>query len=180
LDTLTASVDQENFDKLKAAYNACLDEDTIKARGVEPLIKMLNRTTGPFSEHYLDSSSSKGQTVLTDTIVELANLGVSALVAAGTGADDRDPDTVIISVSAPYSIGLPAKELYEDEKIVKKYEDVVSQVMSALYQHSDSISKSDARTLVDFEKKLAAASPDAEDRDDVTVGVHTKYERIWY
>ncbi|KAK5267642.1 hypothetical protein LTR96_006970 [Exophiala xenobiotica] len=168
LDTLTASVDQENFDKLKAAYNACLDEDTIKGRGVEPLINMLNRTTGQFSEHYLDSSSSKGQNVLTDTIVELANLGVTAFVAAGTGADDRDPDTVIISVSAPYSIGLPAKELYEDEKIVKKYEDVVSQVMSALYQHSDSFSKSDARALVEFEKKLAAASPDAEDRDDVT------------
>jgi endothelin-converting enzyme len=173
-------VDQVNFDKLKAAYNACLDEDTIKGRGVEPLINMLNRTTGQFSEHYLDSSSSKDQTVLTNTIVELANLGVTAFVAAGTGADDRDPDTVIISVSAPYSIGLPAKELYEDEKIVKKYEDVVSQVMSALYPHSDSFSKSFARALVDFEKKLAAASPDAEDRDDVTVGVFSKYGRVWY
>ncbi|KAJ9629139.1 hypothetical protein H2204_008928 [Knufia peltigerae] len=161
LNHVTGSVDQQNFDKLQTAYNACLDEDTIKSRGVAPLLHMLNETS-----HRLFVAPAESEKPLTDTITYLANLGISAFVAAGTGADDRDPDTVVISVAAPYSIGLPAKELYNDEKIVQKYEDVVSQVMSALYP--EKATKVDSRGLVEFEKKLAAASPDAEDRDDVT------------
>lgn len=158
------SVDQQNFDKLQTAYDACLDEDTVKSRGVAPLLDLLNETS-----HRLLSASAGTEKPLTDAITYLANLGISAFVAAGTGADDRDPDSVVISVAAPYSIGLPAKELYKDKKITQKYEDVVSQVISALYP--EKATKIDSHGLVEFEKKLAAASPDAEDRDDVTVSV---------
>lgn len=165
-ESSSASVDEENFDKLKAAYDACLDEDTIKQVGVAPLMEILNDTSSRFAVARKDA--------LSDAVLHLANLGVSALVSAGTGADDRDPDTVIVSVSAPYRIGLPAKELYQDDKIVKRYTEVASQVISALYPHADL--KVDSQALVDFEKKLAAASPDAEDRDDVTVST----EHSWF
>lgn len=155
-------MDEENFDKLRAGYDACLDEDTIRKLGTEPISRALNETTHKF---YMDADH---ETALSDTILHLAKLGVTALVSAGTGADDKDPDTVVVSVSAPYRIGLPAKELYEDEKVVSKYEKVASQVISALYpssaHHSDVY-----HDLVKFEKRLAAASPDAEDRDDVEV-----------
>ncbi|KAL6249560.1 hypothetical protein RBB50_003413 [Rhinocladiella similis] len=161
LDHAMESVDQQNFDKLQTAYDACLDEDTVKSRGVAPLLDLLNETS-----HRLLSASAGTEKPLTDAITYLANLGISAFVAAGTGADDRDPDSVVISVAAPYSIGLPAKELYKDKKITQKYEDVVSQVISALYP--EKATKIDSHGLVEFEKKLAAASPDAEDRDDVT------------
>lgn len=162
------SADKQNFDKLKAAYDACLDEDTIKKYGVTPLLEILNETSSRLSAQSCPNSKAiSEQNALADTVLYLANLGVSAFAAPFTGADDRDPDTVIISVSAPYRIGLPAKELYKDEKIVSKYETVASEVITALYEHSDH--KVDSHALVEFEKKLAAASPDAEDRDDVTV-----------
>jgi endothelin-converting enzyme len=93
------------------------------------------------------------------------------LVSTGTGADDTDPDTVVISVSAPYRIGLPAKELYSDDKIMDKYETVIYDVFSSMWPSTDKeIAKNASHALVRFEKDLAAISPDAEDRDDVTVG----------
>jgi len=155
-------VDEENFLKLQAAYDACLDENAIRQMGVGPLVDALNETVHKFSSHVDDTTD------IASTILHLSKLGVTALVAVGTGADDKDPDTVVVSASAPYQIGLPAKELYGDEKIVKRYEEVASQVISALYPHLN-LDSTHYHALVELEKKLAAASPDAEDRDDVTV-----------
>ena len=160
----TASVDEQNFIKLQAAYNACLNEDIIKDIGVAPLASILNNILAS----YPLAQSEDDHEQLSNTILYLAELGVTSLVATGTGADDTDPDTVIVSVSAPYRIGLPAKELYKDDKLVEKYQSVVGQVLSALLPDHFFMTEISS-TLVDFEKKLAAASPDAEDRDDVTV-----------
>jgi endothelin-converting enzyme len=156
-------VDEENFDKLKSAYDACLDEDTIKELGLGPLLEILNE----ISELHPTSGAAVAEddAALSDTILYLAKLGVSALVSAGTGPDDTDPDTVVVSVSPPYRLGLLAKERYKEEKVVKQYEETLSQVISALYPDR----KVDGHAIVELEKKLAAASPDAEDRDDVTV-----------
>lgn len=152
-------MDEENFDKLKAAYDACLDEDAIRKLGIEPISYALNQTAQTFSQ----------EDALAAAILHLSKLGVTAFVSVGTGADDKDPDTVVVSVSAPYRIGLPAKELYKDEKVTSRYEKVASQVIPALYPKVASLSNV-YHDLVEFEKQLAAASPDAEDSNDVEVG----------
>lgn len=151
LQAVQKSADEENFDKMKAVYDACLDEDNIKRLGAEPLLKVLEEIKQAYPEG--------------NAVPRLARYGVTGLVATGTGADDRDPDTVVVSVAAPYSFGLPSKERYEDEKLVEKYRNVTVTVLSALYPGAkeESFSK-----IVDFEKKLAAASPSTEDREDVT------------
>ncbi|KAL1601682.1 hypothetical protein SLS60_006597 [Paraconiothyrium brasiliense] len=151
------SADEENFDKMKAAYDACLDEDKVKNLGTGPLLQVLDeiKTTYPAD----DSADLK------EAILLLAKYGVSALVTAGTGADDRDPDTVVVSVSAPWSFGLPSKERYEDEKLVEKYRTVAVEVLDSIYPNE---SKDAYSKVIDLEKKLAAASPPTEDREDVT------------
>ncbi|KAH6622032.1 peptidase family M13 [Boeremia exigua] len=145
------SADEQNFDKMKAVYDACLDEDKIKSLGVEPLLKVLEEVKKAYPQGGAASL--------------LARYGVTGLIATGTGADDRDPDTVVVSVAAPYSFGLPSKERYEDDKLVEKYRSVTVKVLAALYPDAkeESFSK-----IIDFEKKLAAASPSTEDREDVT------------
>ena len=143
---------------MKAAYDACLDEDTIKSLGAAPLIAVLNETA------HVNFTNDKDP--LPDMILHLAKIGVNALISTGTGADDKDPDTVVVSVAAPYSIGLPAKQLYDDEKVVERYREVATKVLVSLRPDAKGF---DAKDLVEFEKKLAAATPDAEDRDDVTV-----------
>lgn len=151
LKAVQKSADEENFDKMKAVYDACLDEDKIKSLGVEPLLKVLEEIKKAYPEG--------------DAASLLARYGVTGLIATGTGADDRDPDTVVVSVAAPYSFGLPSKERYEDEKLVEKYRGVTVKVLSALYPDAkeESFSK-----IIEFEKKLAAASPSTEEREDVT------------
>lgn len=151
------SADEENFDKMKSAYDACLDEDKIKSLGTGPLLQVLDgiKTTYP-----VDGSAN-----LKDAILHLASYGVSALLTAGTGADDRDPDVVVVSVSAPWSFGLPSKERYEDEKLVDKYRAVAVEVLGNIYPEED---KDAYSKVIDLEKKLAAASPPTEDREDVT------------
>ena len=151
LEAVQKSADEENFDKMKAVYDACLDENKIKSLGAEPLLKVLAEIKQAYPEG--------------DAASLLARYGVTGLVATGTGADDRDPDTVVVSVAAPYSFGLPSKERYEDEKLVEKYRSVTVKVLSALYPDAEEESFS---KIVDFEKKLAAASPSTEDREDVT------------
>lgn len=161
LISVKKSADEDNFDKMKEAYNACLNEDKIKSVGAEPLLKSIKE----FKEIY--PSSNGGEHSLKDAILQLAKYGVSGLVSAGTGADDTDPDTVVISVSAPWSFGLPSKERYEDEKLVEKYRGVAVEVLTAL----DSDQKKEVfEGIIDLEKKLAAASPSTEEREDVTVG----------
>jgi endothelin-converting enzyme len=158
-----ASVDEENFDKLKDAYNACMDEDMIKEVGVAPLLDLLNKTKSTFSAEKASASSSNSG--LSTTILYLEHLGIAGLVSLGTGADDKDPDNVVIYVNNPRSIGLPAKDYYKDAKVLKNYEDAATQVIGSLLPDN----KAYVHDVIELEKKLAASSPDAEDQDDVTV-----------
>lgn len=175
-----------------------MDEDTIKKDGVAPLMEILSQVADMFpsqvSSYPIGSSLTSKDTEIVDTVLYLAKLGISALASFGAGADDRDPDTVVVQVSSPWRIGLPAKDYYKDENVLKKYEDALFHVMESLYpdglrrnatsstewtsQYTDqghiairSHSIDYAHDVVEFEKKLAAASPDAEDQNDVTVSI---------
>jgi len=164
---VSRSADEDNFEKMKAAYEACLNENIIKELGTAPLMEILHQVEVTFPPATSDEISIQDANALREAILVLADNGVSALIAAGTGPDDKSPDTVIVSVSPPWRIGLPSKERYEDDKLVKKYADVVNEVLSALYPAFHTQSASD---VVDFEYKLAAASPDQQEREDITVG----------
>lgn len=111
------------------------------------------------------------------------------MLSCGARADDKDPAVVVVQAGPPYSVGLPAKDYYSDNDVLGKYEAAVAKVFENLSPDHDgenatlhthwissrgSISvkeksKDCAHDVVEFEKKLAAAFPDAEDRDDVTV-----------
>jgi endothelin-converting enzyme len=148
-----------------------MDEDTIRKDGVNPLMDILSQISDMFPTQVsadIKSNSLTGEETdaMAETILFLAKLGVPALVSSGAGADDTDPDTVVVQVSSPWRIGLPAKDYYKDDSVVKKYEDALAQVITSLYPDQK---HNRAHDVVEFEKKLAAASPDAEDQSDVTV-----------
>ncbi|KAF6826254.1 endothelin-converting enzyme [Colletotrichum plurivorum] len=154
--------DEENFEKMKAAYDACLDEDKIKSVGLEPLTQVLDQIKQAYPLEAAAKVDDPSPTK--DTILLLAKYGVDAFVATGTGADDRDPDTVVVSV-APPRLGLPSKERYEDDNLVEKYRNVVVEVLGNLYPDGN---KDNFAKVIDLEKLLAAASPSTEEREDVT------------
>ncbi|KXH49781.1 peptidase family M13 [Colletotrichum simmondsii] len=162
LESTDKSADEQNFDKMKAAYDACVDEDKIKEIGVEPLIQILDEVKNSYP---LEAATTVDSSPTKDTILLLSRYGVNAFIASGTGADDRDPDTVVVSVAPPYSLGLPSKERYEDEKLVEKYRGVAVEVLGNIYPDGN---KDNFAKVVDLEKLLAAASPPTEELEDVT------------
>lgn len=75
------SSDDGNFKKLKAAYDACLDESTVRSRGSKPLDKMLAelRDIYPTQGGFVSGS----QDHLTRALLYLMKSGVEALVSSG-------------------------------------------------------------------------------------------------
>lgn len=188
----SASLDEENFNKLKAGYDACMNETEIKNVGITPLVEITQQVADMFKadddKHLLLKPEDHNN--LADVIEYMASLGSSAFISTGTGPDDKDPDTVIIQISPPYSLGLPSKEYYKDDNVVNDYTRTIAEVIPKfLPEHQNSTKHAlggEGRALhregitiknratdlahdvVALEKKLAAASPDNEDRDDVT------------
>ena len=182
-----------------------MDEETIQKKGIKPLQEILRHVADMFpvkeaAIRQRTALESEDEEDLADTILYLAKIGVSSLISCGAGADDKDPDVVVVQCAPPYRIGLPAKDYYSDDEVMKKYEATVAQVIENLHpDHKDENaamhtrwmesgghgsvaaqgkSKEFAHEVIEFEKLLAAASPDAEDRDDVTVSFAVPSEML--
>lgn len=73
--------DADNFRKLKAAYDACLDEGTASKRGSKPLTDILDELK---SIYPAKAGLVKGaQDHLTSALLYLMNAGVDALASSG-------------------------------------------------------------------------------------------------
>lgn len=94
---MRATVDQENFDKLKMHYTTCMDTDTIKAIGVKPITDLVADFSKVFPVE--DAAyASGGATVSVADAKTLGNsfsfvekLGVDVFFSSFVGADDKDP-----------------------------------------------------------------------------------------
>lgn len=176
-----SSADQEIFTKLQDGYNACLNETLLKSIGSKPLLDILFQ----LQEIYpVKNPKGKGDKTLTDAVTFLNNIGVGGPISLDVGADDKDPDWHIISLSPPWSFGLPSKEYYNKSDVVDAYKDTIGSVLEALLNEvspntttlsifraagePSALNKKLVNDLVDFESQIAAASPDPEDLSDIT------------
>ena len=89
---------------------------------------------------------------------------------------------VVPFVNAPRQPGLPSKEYYKDPELVIKYGKVIGQVLEALLAEAgpystllrsmrnrfSALNTELVESLVDFESKLAKATPATEEAEDVT------------
>ncbi|KAL4921881.1 hypothetical protein BDW62DRAFT_98133 [Aspergillus aurantiobrunneus] len=150
--------DSHIFEKLKAGYKACLDEVAVKQRGTEPLKKMLE----DFEKIYRLGTSLEGsETGLTDAVQYLLKSGIRAL------PDDRNPDNVVIFVTPPRKIGLPAREYYNNTQTVTDYTTVVEKVLGSFFE-SKRKKRQLIKAVVEFESSLASVTPDTATQEDVT------------
>lgn len=87
--------DTNNFKKLKAAYNACLDEPTLRGRGIKPLDELLAglKKVYPVTNGLVSGS----QDHLTSAILFLLKSGAEALVSPGVSVRFTSPATFGIS-----------------------------------------------------------------------------------
>ena len=164
---LESSAEQANFQKLKAAYGSCMDEESIREQGYKPLVALLCDIEDIFSTHGLN-----GTLHATDYIL---SLGESALIGLRVIEDDKNPEQQIAAMKSP-SLGLKAKQYYEDEQQLSFYGDTISLVFERLAKVNDSTSENfrnlqenlkgvsrsiEVKSLVQFEKRIAQVAPSA-------------------
>lgn len=176
-----SSPDQEIFAKIQDGYSACLNESLLKDIGSKPLIDLLTK----LGEIYPSKPrSSSKDTSLTDAVEYLISIGVRTPISIGVGADDKDPDCNVISLSPPYSFGLPSKQYYNRSETVSSYKDTIGSVLEALIKKAHPkegalsvfeipetpgvLKQKVVDALVEFESQLATVAPDPEDLSDIT------------
>lgn len=177
-----SSPDQEIFGKMQDGYNACLNETLLKSVGAKPLIELLTELGRiyPVKSTYL----LKKDTSLTDAVQFLIGRGVRTPISIGVSADDKDPDSNVISLSPPYSFGLPSKQYYNRSDLVTSYKETIGSVLEALIKKAHPkegalsifempeapgvLNQKIVDGLVDFEAQMATVSPDPEDLSDIT------------
>ncbi|KAI1376163.1 endothelin-converting enzyme 1 [Hypoxylon crocopeplum] len=169
---LVASTDEENFLMIQEAYNACMNETTLQGIGVAPLVSLIEEvaTSFPVAEGALDQPLEQADyAALSDTILLLEQIGITSFVGLAAGADDKNPDVVIIQ-AYPAGLVLPSPEYYEDNDTLSTYQSMLGEVFATLLptNSSKSSAKQLAESVVDLEKKIAAATPPPEDQSDVT------------
>ena len=110
----------------------------------------------------------------------------SFLTADDKQADDKDPDAIVIFLTAPRQPGLPTKEYYNNTNILRSYAETIGQVLESLLKEATPNTTTNidceqwrlpqlgvesgtlVRSLVEFETKLAEATPSQENAEDVT------------
>jgi len=172
----TANTDEENFGKMQTSFGACVNEGAIEKVGIEPLMELIKsvslhlETTESETEQGLGLPMTQSELgSLHKTIQLLEKIGVSSFEQLGIGADDKDPELLIVQ-AFPDGITLPSPEYYKDQDTLASYERLLEEVFSGLLPH-DSWKKSAsvlAKAVVEFEVKIAKITPPPEDLQDVT------------
>ncbi|KAI2631671.1 peptidase family M13 [Xylaria nigripes] len=174
LQTLAASTDEDNFLTMQESYNSCMNEEKLKEIGVAPLVHLINQVARsfPVNEETYETEELLRQedyAKLSDTILLLQKLQVTTFESLYTGADDKNPDVVIIQ-AMPAGYSLPSPEYYHENDTVIQYQSMLSEVFASLLPTVNSKKSATklAQSVVEFEKKIAALTPPPEDRQDVT------------
>ncbi|KAF1981073.1 endothelin-converting enzyme [Aulographum hederae CBS 113979] len=163
---VNATLDRENFDKMQSAYKACVDLDAIKAAGAAPLQEIVNELQEKFPLNAATKSTaaiSSGE--LTDIMIWMAQYGLAPFVSAGTAADDKNPDTVIVSVG-PGATTM-AKQYYNNTAFVGNLTMTMAAMFSAILDNATDYTELAAK-VVDLEGRIATVEPDPEIISDVT------------
>jgi endothelin-converting enzyme len=153
------SLDKQNFKKMVAAYDSCMDVEAIDAAGAKPLQNILDA--------YASGSSSNKTSDLTDKLIWVQRYGGSGIVQAAVTADDKNPNITTVALSTGL-LGLDAKEYYSDKDALANYTTAIIGMFDNLYgkdKHESNQKIADA--IVTLEKALSDASPDASQAGDV-------------
>lgn len=169
LTVRASTADEDNFKEMQRAYNACMAVDSIKKVGVKPIQDLLGNLTYILAfegSTFITQADSKALSAAT---LFLERLGISSLFSFGDGADDKNPDVVVVFAGPRSRIGLPSPAYYLDEDTVKEYTLAMTQVLKGVLPSTKGSVDKLAAAVVDFESKIAAATPPLEDLQDVTV-----------
>jgi endothelin-converting enzyme len=166
--------DEANFKKMKAVYNTCMDESSIKSYGVQPIQKLLKEFETIFPQ---EQPSSPGiyKAELTKAIAWLAQRELFPLMQLTTGTDNKTPELVLVHFSGGI-LRLP-KAQYKKSSIVTEYAEMIAQMLQIIdtgkaidnAPASASSFQALASDIVALEKSIARNTADPEKGRDLDV-----------
>ncbi|KAL2889452.1 endothelin-converting enzyme 1 [Ceratocystis lukuohia] len=145
-----SSQDAKNFYKMKAIYDACMDVETIKSLGLEPLKKVLAE---------MDSAMS-----IKESLRILLTNDVTGLAAVRPEVDDNDPNHVAVELTGPMDFGMPSPLGFKSKKLPVRYYRMIEQVLPALYPET---TKATILELVRLERDIAMLLPSPKERPNL-------------
>ncbi len=154
----TKAVPGSNEQKIGDFYASCMDEKQINAAGAKPLDAEMARIGGISTTTELQAE-----------IARLQGMGVRALFFFGSTQDAKNSSDVIGGADQG-GLGLPDRDYYTrtDEKskqLLQQYEEHIAKMM-VLAGDDSSRASSEAKTILEFETRLADASMTRVDRRD--------------
>jgi endothelin-converting enzyme len=90
-DTMS-SADKKSFQKLKSAYDSCIDTETLKARGSKPLEDLLNQIETIYPVHGKHTKNN-----LSDAIAFLIQADVSAFTELSVSVRNPQEHTTLFA-----------------------------------------------------------------------------------
>ncbi|KAG0006918.1 hypothetical protein BGZ65_001758 [Modicella reniformis] len=184
---------QRNMQKLKDLYISCMDEEGIVNVGRRPVVEQVQKVLDifPVSDSVLipedamrplsGSSSKTDKTALSMVLAHLNKLGLHSFGSFGVSTDSKNPKRRVLELTEG-GLGLPSKEYYLDDRILGIYETTVGKMFNLIMGDEAIMTTTPeakvpnatlptkwsmiAKDIVDFEKKLAAASTDVNDLRD--------------
>ncbi|KAF7359341.1 Endothelin-converting enzyme 1 [Mycena sanguinolenta] len=138
----TTSDDDILLQKLRNFYSSCLNENRLDEIGTEPLIHFVKTLQRLFRGQGLEVKDEKiTLTVkgLTAAMAFLHSRGVDALFSFSVEGDvGVDPNYMALWFDQA-SLGLPAKEYYEEDSIVQVYQNIVARLLYTLSEEEEKL-----------------------------------------
>lgn len=153
--------DKQTFQQLKNIYNTCIDTNSIDEKGKEPLVKLLSDLN--INE---EGVNYKNTDKFTELIVKLHNYAGHALFDMAVSADQKNPDINVIYIGQS-GLGLPSKEYYEEEDIIKVYKETIKDMFANIFDdQKERDFERISNLIIEFEKKLAEVTIPSQDMQD--------------
>lgn len=103
------SADVDNFNKMKSAYDACLDEATVTKRGIKPLTDVLDELKNIYPAK---TGLVKGaQDHLTQALLYLMNTGVQALTFLSVTVSQCSTPSLATTCARPLTFYSPTTKI---------------------------------------------------------------------
>ncbi|KAK7205471.1 endothelin-converting enzyme, partial [Myxozyma melibiosi] len=193
----SSAAERAIWEKASGVYSACMDTDRIAEVGGEPIYPILEKiqavyplyagalesvrtwVEGP-SEVMVKDEARTSAMDLTDAVLYLQTMAITALIQFDIDADDMDPDFTVLRLYQVMN-GLPSKEYYTRPSITIPYTDAIKQVFANVLadvnttltpRQLDDRYAALAEQVVEFEAQLAAISLDFEELFDGSKTYH--------
>jgi len=133
-----SSDDEQILHKLRGFYSSCMNEDLLNEIGQAPLVKFVDSIKGFFKNKKRGGDEvERKRRALTAALAFVHSRGIEGLFDFDIDGDvGKDPNAMTLWFSQP-SLGLPAKEYFDEKSIVKLYRNVIERLLIASSGNKD-------------------------------------------